>query len=178
MTRIWAAWVLLVAAQITPGLVGQWDAPNPYGHGAPFFAERIPAVAVFGVLILYTLYGFRRAWAPSITAAAAGSALVAALLATPEPSRFAYPAVMAWAQVTVFLHLVAWAASFDVRRYQTMAATVAGMQLLGVGLYVYAQTAIGVVPVPNAALYHLHGPWVASFPTFLGTALLVWASRV
>jgi hypothetical protein len=171
MLRLWTAWIFLLAVQSCPEAIGQFDWPSPYGPDVPFYGERVVFVLVCFAFVAY----IRRSGLTE--GRVAMSALIAALLASPEPARYAYPAVMGWAQFTMALMLGLWAMKHPAGQRRLAAGVVAFNQLLAWMLFVYAQTGIGLVPVPTAALYWLHG-WDAELAYALtGTLLMIWATR-
>jgi hypothetical protein len=157
-------------------MIKQFDLPSPYGADVAFYGERVPNTATLGAFAVFIFFRFQSLPLREIGFALALSAIVATLLATPEPSRFAFPSVMAWAHFAVFLQLVCWRDGFVVPRHRLMAGVVALNQLLAFAIFVYAQTGIGLVPVPTAAFYWLHG-WEGELAyALLGTLLMIWAS--
>lgn len=174
MLRIWLSFLLLVAAHNAERATGTLDWPSPYG-GA-MYGERVPPLLGFLALVALVWSGPARSAGLERASFAALAAFLSALAASPEPARYAFPAVRAVAEVMLLWQLVEWALAQDGARLRRMAAVVAAFQGLCLCLFAYAQTRMEIVPADEGAagaLFHLHGPWADMWPTAVGAAALL-----
>lgn len=179
MFPIWLAWGLLVAVQGTNEHLGQVDMASPYG--GLMYGERVWfALACLAFVAVIYGWGPRRNWSFCQVSGMAVAACVSALLASPELSRQAFPAVMAFAQLMMAFQLLSWAAWQEGQKLQLMAIVLPIMQGIAFGAFVYAQTSIGLTPAPSgapgSALFYLGEGWMHLAWVALGTALLAAAT--
>jgi hypothetical protein len=178
MFRVWLAFALIVASQLTFEATGELDWASPFtGEMYPgewtVFAGALTAVAYF----LWA--GFERSPRRDYGSALALSACMAAFLASFEPTRHVRPLVFGWAMIAITAQAWIWADVYQLGRTRRMAMAVAVFQGLCLLLYVYAQSSVEFVALPDgpaSALFYLHGSLVNYLPTLLGTLLLAAAT--
>jgi hypothetical protein len=173
--RIWLAFALIVASQNTFEATGELDWVSPV-TGTMYPGEWTVFALALGVVALFLWSGFERGPRQDIAGAVAFSACVAGFLASFEPVRHVRPLVCGWTVLAITGPAAVWAESFPPGLLRRMALVVAVFQGMCALLYVYAQSRIGIVPVPASALYYLHGPLADYLPTLIGTAALAAAT--
>jgi hypothetical protein len=144
------------------------------------YGERVFYALACLALVFYIWGAFHKTMGRLIGAAAAGSAVIAALLATPEVGRTSYPAVMAWAQAMMTFQLLPWWGGFLYAHQRRMAAVIVLMQALALVAFICAQLGIGLTPAPDgepgSALFFLGMGWLHMAWVSVGTALLAAAT--
>jgi hypothetical protein len=178
MFRIWLAFTLIVVSQLSFEATGELDWRSPF-TGELYPGEWTVFAGALTTVAYFLWAGFERTRERDYASALALSACMAAFLASFEPTRHVRPLVCGWAMVAITVQAAIWANSHPPGRLQRMAMAVAAFQGICLLLYVYAQSSVELVALPEggaSALFYLHGPLVNYLPTLIGTLMLVTAT--